>query len=82
MSGLQHLRVLSLRGNQLPALPPGLGSCSQLEELDVRDNQLAALPAELGRLSSLKALFADNNRWGGPFAPAEPAAADVILRRG
>lgn len=72
MSGLQHLWVLSLRGNQLPALPPALGSCSQLEELDVRDNQLAALPAELGQLSSLKALFADNNRWGGPSAPGGP----------
>lgn len=57
---LEHLAILSLRGNALEELPPAIGRLSNLQELNVSQNRLRHLPVELldlmgvdGRLRTL-----------------------------
>ena len=53
---------VDLSENELPALPPAIGSLSSLRILDVSDNRLAALPDELGACSSLEELLLYKNQ--------------------
>ncbi len=56
-----HLRHLSLRHNELTALPPWITRFTQLEFLDLSNNALQFLPSELFELRSLKTLLLRNN---------------------
>ncbi len=47
---------LYLDGNQLKALPPGIGKLTHLTRLDLHDNQLTTLPPEIGALKKLTEL--------------------------
>lgn len=46
---LTSLRVLSLRSNELTALPDALGNLVYLEELSVMHNRLTSLPDTVSR---------------------------------
>jgi Leucine-rich repeat (LRR) protein len=73
---LVGLRELSLRGNQLTALPTSLGALAELRVLDLRGNQLDALPEALRRLPLTKL----DLRWN-PLR-ARPAWLDELSDRG
>ena len=62
---------LSLRGNRLTgAIPPQLGSLTQLVRLVIDDNLLSGLiPPELGNLSQLQWLDLDRNQLTGSIPP-------------
>ena len=62
---------LSLRGNHLTgAIPPQLGSLSQLIRLVIDDNLLSGkIPPELGNLALLQWLDLDRNQLTGPIPP-------------
>lgn len=55
------LRVLTLNGNALAALPPAIGRLGALEKLELDNNSLAALPKEIGRLWNLEELHLSGN---------------------
>ena len=57
---LPHLRRLIL-GNELTAIPPGIGMCRQLLRLTLSYNRLRSLPPYLGKLENLVDLRVDNN---------------------
>lgn len=57
------LRWLILTGNQIGALPPELGRCTQLQKLMLAGNQLQALPDELAACSQLELLRIAANRF-------------------
>ncbi|GAO14035.1 uncharacterized protein UV8b_01877 [Ustilaginoidea virens] len=44
---LEHLTVLSLRGNKLTEIPPGIARLPNLKQINVSQNRLRCLPAEL-----------------------------------
>jgi Leucine-rich repeat (LRR) protein len=73
---LANLRELSLRGNQLTALPPSIGKLGQLGVLDLRGNQLDELPEALRALPLTKL----DLRWN-PLR-ARPAWLDELASRG
>jgi Leucine-rich repeat (LRR) protein len=73
---LVGLRELSLRSNQLTALPASLGALAELRVLDLRDNQLDELPEALRRLPLAKL----DLRWNPLRAP--PAWLDELSARG
>ena len=51
---LQGLQRLSLAGNRLISLPPGVFALPALRELDLSRNCLSALPPEVSQLQSLE----------------------------
>jgi Leucine-rich repeat (LRR) protein len=73
---LAGLRELSLRGNQLKAVPASLGALAELRVLDLRGNQLDALPEALRGLPLAKL----DLRWNPLRAP--PAWLDELPGRG
>jgi Leucine-rich repeat (LRR) protein len=73
---LAGLRELSLRGNQLAALPSSIGSLARLRTLDLRGNQLDELPDTLRDLPLTKL----DLRWN-PLRAA-PRWLDELSRRG
>ena len=73
---LAGLRELSLRGNQLTALPASLGALAKLQVLDLRGNQLDELPEALRGLPLTKL----DLRWNPLRAP--PAWLDELTDRG
>ncbi|KAH0593735.1 hypothetical protein MHUMG1_08486 [Metarhizium humberi] len=44
---LEHLTILSLRGNKLTEIPPAIAKLPNLQQLNVSQNRLRSLPAEL-----------------------------------
>jgi Leucine-rich repeat (LRR) protein len=73
---LAGLRELSLRGNQLTALPATLGALAALRVLDVRGNQLDELPEALRALPLAKL----DLRWNPLRTP--PVWLDELAARG
>ncbi|GAA6022717.1 hypothetical protein JCM11491_003742 [Sporobolomyces phaffii] len=69
--GLDNLRCLWLRKNELDRLPPGIGRLTNLVDLSLSTNQLEYLPAEILRLENLATLTLHPN----PFLPPPPANA-------
>jgi len=53
---------LSLKGNHIPELPPGIGRMQDLIELNLEDNCLTKLTPMLGLCQSLKYIDLDGNR--------------------
>ena len=51
---LECLEALSLAGNQLASLPPGLFALNRLRILDLSDNCLAHLQPDIGALQELQ----------------------------
>eukprot|EP01049_Picozoa_sp_SAG25_P012781 SAG25_NODE_1809_length_2302_cov_1.543804_3_plen_78_part_00 len=47
---LKHLHKLDLSGNNITAVPSGIGALSELEELRWGHNNLVTLPGEIGQL--------------------------------
>lgn len=58
---LQHLKILSLSGNNIKQIPSSIQALSKLEELDLSNNQLTDLSVFLSELPSLKKLFVHGN---------------------
>ncbi|MGA7776453.1 MAG: leucine-rich repeat-containing protein kinase family protein [Paraburkholderia sp.] len=56
------LRWLILTDNQIEALPPEIGTCSQLQKLMLAGNRLQALPVELAACSRLELMRLAANR--------------------
>ena len=56
------LRWLILTDNQVEALPPEIGNCTQLQKLMLAGNQLRTLPAELAACSRLELIRLAANR--------------------
>jgi hypothetical protein len=56
------LRWLILTDNAIPALPPSIGRCTQLQKLMLAGNELTALPEELAACTSLELLRIAANR--------------------
>ena len=67
---LKELRVLSVRDNQLVALPTSIQRMTILEELYLHENKLTELPAEIGDLRELRELSVGHN----------PLTVDAIRR--
>jgi Leucine-rich repeat (LRR) protein len=61
---LTALTGLWLHGNQLSALPEGIGNLTALTELNLSGNQLTALPEGIGNLTALTTL----ERYGNKLA--------------
>ncbi|XP_053605143.1 protein phosphatase PHLPP-like protein isoform X2 [Plodia interpunctella] len=55
------VRVLRLRGNSLPTLPPQLWTLHALTHLDLNDNRIAELPEEICQLTQLEELNVSEN---------------------
>lgn len=68
---LQHLTILSLRGNKLTEIPPAIAKLSNLSQLNVSQNRLRSLPAELLDLlsKSLGTLVLHPNPFFEPQSP-------------
>jgi Leucine-rich repeat (LRR) protein len=73
---LAGLRELSLRGNQLTALPASIGALAELRVLDLRGNQLDELPEALRGLPLAKL----DLQWNPLRVP--PAWLDELSSRG
>eukprot|EP00727_Mastigamoeba_balamuthi_P004942 m51a1_g14446 hypothetical protein (264) ;mRNA; r:588668-592817 len=56
------LKCLEVHGNQLRALPPEIGTLTNLTQLSAYGNQLRALPPEIGTLTNLTALCVNGNQ--------------------
>ena len=54
---LGHLEILSLAGNQLPSLPPGLFTLKRLQLVDLSDNCLTELQPDIAALQELQVLI-------------------------
>ena len=67
----EHVTNLSLSWNQLSgAIPPELGSLTNLEELYLYSNQLSGvIPASLGSLTHLEVLYLFRNQLSGAIPP-------------
>ncbi|KAG5943888.1 hypothetical protein E4U53_006992 [Claviceps sorghi] len=68
---LQHLTILSLRGNKLSDIPPAIAKLSNLKQLNVSQNRLRSLPAELVQLFDLG--LRDLVLHPNPFLEPEPS---------
>lgn len=58
-----NLRWLILTDNQISALPPEIGQCTQLQKLMLAGNELAHLPPELAACTQLELLRLSANRF-------------------
>ena len=54
--------VLDASENELPSLPPSIGTLSKLRVLNVSDNKIAVLPEELGNCEALEELLLYKNQ--------------------
>ncbi|MYG81574.1 MAG: hypothetical protein F4187_07325, partial [Gemmatimonadetes bacterium] len=71
LGGLNDLRVLSLRDNDLAGpIPAELGNLTNLTTLELQHNNLTAIPAELGDLANAKLIRLDHNRLSGAIPGA------------
>lgn len=59
------LRWLILTDNEIEALPPEIGTCTQLQKLMLAGNRLRSLPEELAACSRLELLRLAANQLGG-----------------
>ncbi len=59
---LEHLKNLSLSGNQLESLPEGIGELKHLEELYLSRNRLTSFPLEICKLEHLRNLSLSGNK--------------------
>jgi len=57
-----HVTYLTLKCQELPALPESIGNLQNLEVLNVVYNRLDALPKSIGTLGALRELFFDHNQ--------------------
>ncbi|XP_050362366.1 protein phosphatase PHLPP-like protein [Nymphalis io] len=65
------VRVLRMRGNALPALPPQTSTLQALTHLDITDNKITELPKELCQLTQLEEINISDN---------EISSLDYVLR--
>ncbi|GAA5922974.1 leucine-rich repeat domain-containing protein [Sporobolomyces koalae] len=75
--GLDNLRCLFLRKNELGHLPPGIGRLTNLVDLSLSTNQLEYLPAEILRLENLATLTLHPNPFYTPPSRLKPLAPVV-----
>jgi hypothetical protein len=72
---LKHLHKLDLSGNNITAVPSGIGALSELQELRWGHNNLVTLPGEIGQLRQLQLISLEENALvgsGNGDAPALP----------
>lgn len=62
VSKFKNLRSLDMHSNELEAIPPDLGMCTQLTHVDLSHNHLMGLPAEIGRLDKVKYFDISDNQ--------------------
>ncbi|GAA5870335.1 hypothetical protein JCM16303_001967 [Sporobolomyces ruberrimus] len=77
--GLDNLRCLWLRKNELEQLPPGIGRLTNLVDLSLSTNQLEHLPAEILRLENLATLTLHPNPFLPPPSPTPVDRTDPSL---
>ncbi|KAK2591930.1 hypothetical protein QQS21_010372 [Conoideocrella luteorostrata] len=78
---LEHLTILSVRGNKLTEIPPAIAKLSNLRELNVSQNRLRSLPAELLELfqKDLRNLTLHPNPFFETATPIEFPSIDDAL---
>jgi len=66
-----HIETIALNGNNLTgALPPSLGSLTNLTSLQIdTDNLSGSIPAQLGSLTNLQAIDLNGNQLSGGIPP-------------
>ncbi|RKF80245.1 hypothetical protein GcM1_195019 [Golovinomyces cichoracearum] len=75
---LKHLEVLSLRGNLIHDLAPGIGNLLNLKELNLSQNRLSHLPFEILNLISEKGSLESLSLHPNPFyEPQFPTGAKL-----